>query len=221
MFRFELAPRLSDGLTVNALHPATLMDTKLVRDSIGRTRDSVAAAVLHLATDPILKPAALGAKACVVRWIRLSWGCNRTRRSEMSSDDNKALVRRLYEQAVNGRDKEALAEIMAEDVASATPFPEGKVGLEGFQAAYDEVIGSFPDYRVEVEDQIAEDDKVVTRYTAHGTHEGEFMGIAPTGKRVELTAIDIDRLADGKIVEHWSEAGIAGLLAELGSAPPR
>jgi hypothetical protein len=75
---------------------------------------------------------------------------------------------------------------------------------------------AFPDLHIDVEDMIAEGDKVVARVTASGTHQGEFMGIAPTGNRVEFSAIDIARIAEGKIVEHWSNSDQLGMMQQLG-----
>jgi predicted ester cyclase len=138
----------------------------------------------------------------------------------MGLEENRALVRRLFE-AINANDEAGLGEIMAADVVTGTAFPGGRSGLDGFKAVFEEVLAAFPDYSLTIEDQIAERDEVVTRYTARGTHQGEFMGVAATGKSVELTGIDIDRVDGGVIVEHWSEASIAALLLELGFAPPQ
>jgi steroid delta-isomerase-like uncharacterized protein len=134
----------------------------------------------------------------------------------MSAEDNKAIVRRIYDEANNGRDLSVLDEVMAEGVTSNTPFPESKTGLEGFKQVFAEVHVSFPDYRIEIAEQIAEGDRVVTRYSATGTHEGDFMGVAATGRRIVLTGIDVDRLEDGKVVEHWSEASMLDVAEQLG-----
>ena len=78
---------------------------------------------------------------------------------------------------------------------------------------------AFPDLQYTVEDQIAEGDKVVTRYTASGTHRGELMGIAPTGSRVEITGISITRVEDGKIEEIWETHDALGMMRQLGVIP--
>ena len=75
---------------------------------------------------------------------------------------------------------------------------------------------AFPDLRISVEDQVAEGDKVVTRWRARGTHKGPFQGISPTGKRGEISGTIIDRIADGKIIECWSNSDDLGLLQQLG-----
>jgi predicted ester cyclase len=91
--------------------------------------------------------------------------------------------------------------------------------LEGFKGVFALVFSAFPDYQSTVEDQVAEGDKVVTRFSSQGTHQGEFLGIAPTGNRVRVTGIDIDRVEEGKIVEHWSEADLLGMMTQLGVIP--
>jgi predicted ester cyclase len=78
---------------------------------------------------------------------------------------------------------------------------------------------AFPDSYFTIEDMIAEGDKVVTRKTFHGTHEGEFMGIPPTRRRVSISLIDIVRIAGGRVVEHWSLADNLGMMQQLGVIP--
>lgn len=138
----------------------------------------------------------------------------------MSIEENKAIVRRVYD-AINARDVGALDDLIAEDVVSNTPFPQSDPGLAGFREAFAQVLAAFPDYEVVVHDQIAEGDQVVTRYTSSGTQQGDLQGVAGTGQHVELLGIDIDRVADGKIVQHWSEAGTDHLRMKHGLVLPR
>jgi predicted SnoaL-like aldol condensation-catalyzing enzyme len=126
----------------------------------------------------------------------------------MSTEENKSIVRGVYD-AINARDRDALQAALSADLVSQTPFPEGP-GRDGFLALYDSVVAQYPDYRIEVQDQIAEGDQVVTRYTASGVDEG-----------VDLVGIDIDRVDGGVIVQHWSEAGPAHLAARRGVVMPR
>ena len=79
---------------------------------------------------------------------------------------------------------------------------------------------AFPDYHLAVEDEIAEGDKVVIRWTGRGTHTGEFMGIAPTGKQVTFSGISIYRLANCKVIEAWSNSDILGVMQQLGLVQP-
>jgi predicted ester cyclase len=137
----------------------------------------------------------------------------------MSAQENKAIVRRVYEEAISQNKPEVFDEIMSPDIVDHAPFPDQAPGLEGFKGVFAMVLSAFPDYHSSVEDQIAEGDKVVTRFSSQGTHQGEFLGIAPTGNRVRVTGIDIDRVVEGKIVEHWSEADLLGMMTQLGVIP--
>jgi predicted ester cyclase len=78
---------------------------------------------------------------------------------------------------------------------------------------------AFSDFHTTVEDRIVAGDKVVERWSATGTHQGEFLGIPATGNRVSVTGIDISRLAEGKIVEHWTEMDVMGMMQQLGAIP--
>ena len=134
----------------------------------------------------------------------------------MSTEQNKAIRRQAYE-AVNQKNLDALEEVIASDVIShSSARPGGANGLEGVKQLFSSLHAAFPDFHIDVEDMIAEGDKVVARVTGSGTHQGEFMGIAPTGNRVEFSAIDIARIAEGKIVEHWSNSDQLGLMQKLG-----
>jgi steroid delta-isomerase-like uncharacterized protein len=133
----------------------------------------------------------------------------------VSTEQNKAIRRRSYE-AVNQKNLDALDEVTAPDVISHSARPGQAPGLEGVKQLFSSMHAAFPDFRIDVEDMIAEGDKVVARVTGSGNHQGEFMGIAPTGNRVELSAIDIARIAEGKIVEHWSISDQLGMMRQLG-----
>lgn len=102
---------------------------------------------------------------------------------------------------------------------AGSPFPGLPPGIAGSRKAFELALTSFSDFRHEIEDQIAEGDKVVTRIKASGTHTGDFLGIAPTGKQVTMTGTAVHRIANGKIVEHWSDIDALGLFQQLGSFP--
>jgi steroid delta-isomerase-like uncharacterized protein len=112
-------------------------------------------------------------------------------------------------------------ELVARDAIFNDPnVPGGKVtGLEGGKQLVQIYRTAFPDLRITVNDQVAEGDKVVTRWTATGTHKGELMGIAPTGKQATVTGIDIERFQDGKLVENYTNYDMLGMLQQLGLAP--
>jgi len=136
----------------------------------------------------------------------------------MSTDENKALVRRFYEEIDKGN-LEAMDELVAEDYIdhSPPPFPVAP-GREGLKEAFKLFWEATPGYH-QIEDQIAEADKVVTRLTAHGKHEGDLPGIPRTGNDMKVTAVTIHRIADGKLVEKWSDKDVLGMLQQIGVIP--
>ncbi len=138
----------------------------------------------------------------------------------MSAEQNKAIARRGYE-AINQNNLDALDEVVASDIIDRDPAPGQAPGLEGVKQWFSSMHIAFPDFQMNVEDMIAEEDKVVTRVSTSGTHQGEFMGIDPTGNRVTITGIDILRVnADGKIVEHWGNFDDLGMMQQLGVMDP-
>ncbi len=123
------------------------------------------------------------------------------------SEENKAIARRVYEIVSTG-DFNRAAEIVdpeAPDNELLPGDPPAKL-IDTFKGTFSEAREAFPDLTVAVEDLMAEGDRVAARVTMRGTHRGEFQGIAPTGKRVEVKAIDMFRISNGKIVEHWGHA---------------
>ncbi len=139
----------------------------------------------------------------------------------MAAEENKAVVRRELEEIFNHTGNLDVAdEIYARDYLGHQPAPDDIQGVEG--AKHFAVIfrRAFPDLRTTVEDQVAEGDKVATRWTARGTHEGEFVGIAPTGNQVEITGLTISRIANSKVAEDWTEYDALGMMQQLGVVPP-
>jgi steroid delta-isomerase-like uncharacterized protein len=119
-------------------------------------------------------------------------------------EDNKALVRRWLEEVLTRGDHERVGELFAGNyVLHDSSFPQDVYGLEGLKRYVAAYRFAFPDARFAVEDQIAQGDKVVSRWSAKGTHRGEFLGIAPTGEEVTVTGIEFDHVAGGKIEEAW------------------
>jgi steroid delta-isomerase-like uncharacterized protein len=132
----------------------------------------------------------------------------------MSIEENKLLVQR-YQELYNQNNLDGLGEVLAEDLAMPTRMPGLPAGLEGARAAHRIMLLAFPDFQTVIEDLIAEDDKVAARIRMTGTQRGEFMGIPPTGRRVEFTGIYIVRIQDGMIVEHWGQEDVASLMEQL------
>jgi steroid delta-isomerase-like uncharacterized protein len=130
------------------------------------------------------------------------------------SADNKATVRRFIGQAFNAGDLAVVDALVATDyVLHFTPEVRGPLGMKQFITEYRT---AFPDYACTIEDQVAEGDKVVTRWTVRGTQQGELMGIPPTGKQVTLPGVVIDRVSNGQLVETWIQADVLGMLQQLG-----
>ena len=123
------------------------------------------------------------------------------------TEQNKAIARRVYEIISTGNFERAeeIVNPEAQDNELLPGDPPAKL-IDTFKETFSEAREGFPDLTVSVEDVMAEGDRVTARVTMRGTHRGEFQGIAPTGKRVEVRAIDMFRIREGKIVEHWGHA---------------
>ena len=134
----------------------------------------------------------------------------------MSTEDNKAIVRRVFEEVLNQGNMALIDEVYSPDYVDHTPNGPGP-GLEGLKQYFMMYRTAFPDAHYAVEDQIAEGgDKVVTRWSVRGTHQGPLMGIPPTGKQGTVTGIGITRFEGGKIVEVWSEFDALGMFQQIG-----
>jgi predicted ester cyclase len=131
----------------------------------------------------------------------------------------KDVVRSFIDRYQTGGDDRALEELMHPDIVDHSRPPGVALGAEGVRQQFDGFRGAFSDFRATILDQVAEGDKVVTRKVFRGTHDGSFQGIEPTGRAVEIHVIDIVRVADGQIVEHWNCVDRLGLLAQLGAFP--
>ncbi len=138
----------------------------------------------------------------------------------MTLEEMKTRARRIADELFSQGDLAVADEILATDLIHHTPetHVEGSEGAKQFVLA---LRRAFPDLSATVEDQIAEGDKVAQRIRWSGTHEGEFFGVPPTGKRVTAELMEIHRIGpDGKITEHWSASDELGLLRQLGALPP-
>jgi steroid delta-isomerase-like uncharacterized protein len=133
------------------------------------------------------------------------------------SEQNKALMVRAIEEVWNRENFAILPEIVADEFVIHAATPEAEVrGVEGAKQFVKMIHSAMPDIRFTIVDQVAEGDRVVTRWVAQGTHEGDLMGIPPTGKRVTLSATDIDRIANGKVVECWTTLDGASMMQQMG-----
>ena len=135
------------------------------------------------------------------------------------SEENKALARR-WAGIFNQDNLDLVDEIYAPDFVGHDPaMPEDTRGVEGAREFYSMYRSAFPDTEITVEDQVAEGDKVVTRWTARGTHQGELMGVPPSGNRVEVMGTTISRIEDGKIVEEWDIYDALGMMQQIDAIP--
>jgi steroid delta-isomerase-like uncharacterized protein len=137
----------------------------------------------------------------------------------MSAEENKAIVRRFWGVWEEGN-IDLVDELLAPDYINHTPAsPDQPTGPEGVKGVVAMFRSAIPDLRVVVEDMIAEGDKVVVRYTLEGTHEGELFGVPPTGQRLNIKSIAVERVSDGKIREHWRVTDSLDMMQQLGVIP--
>ncbi len=130
----------------------------------------------------------------------------------MSLEENKAIVRRFVE-AYNERKLDLIADFVAPDYLDHT----NKVGRDGLRRLFDVGLTAFPDWHETIEDIVAEGDKVWVRLSYTGTHTGQFMGLSPTGKKITSKAVDIYRIANGKLSEYWNVTDNASIFAQIGA----
>jgi steroid delta-isomerase-like uncharacterized protein len=137
----------------------------------------------------------------------------------VSTEENKATFRRYVEEVGNAGNLDLADDVFDRYLAHQ---PDGSVlerGPEDVKRFMGEFRSAFPDFHSTVEDQLAEGDKVVTRWRMRGTHEGEFRGIAPTGNELDITGMGIFRFSDGKVVESWDNFDQLGMMRQLGAIP--
>ena len=121
-----------------------------------------------------------------------------------TSEQNKTLIRRWLDEVFSRGDLTKAEELFTQNYALHDPsFPHDVHGPEGIRRYVTAYRVAFPNLEVDVEDQLAEEDKVVTRWTVRGTHSGEFLGLAPTGDEVTVSGIEFDRIVGGRIDEAW------------------
>ncbi|RYD78173.1 MAG: ester cyclase [Sphingobacteriales bacterium] len=137
----------------------------------------------------------------------------------MNPEENKKFMRYFIEEVINNQNLAATDDLVAEDFIEEIPFLGQGPGREGLKFALQSMFNGFPDMKWKVLEQIAEGEKVVTRFTWAGTHKGEFMGIAPTNNPVEIWGIVIDVVKDGLFSESRIIMDTVSLLQQLGVMP--
>lgn len=137
----------------------------------------------------------------------------------MSKDANAAAMEHLAGNINAGRVQTAVETFAVDAVDHDAAHGQGP-GRAGFEAFWTELTTAFPDAHIEPAHMVADDDNIAIAYTLTGTHGGEFMGVAATGKAIEIRGMQIGRFEDGKIVERWGSSDELGILTQLGAAPP-
>jgi len=135
------------------------------------------------------------------------------------SEENKTLMKRFVAEYQTNHDNDVLHELVSEDFVDHSALPGMPAGRDGVRVLFDAFHEAFAGFTAQIDDQVAELDKVVTRKSFRGRHVGEFMGLAPTGKDVRIEVIDIVRISGRRIVEHWNVVDQLGLLRQLGALP--
>jgi steroid delta-isomerase-like uncharacterized protein len=136
----------------------------------------------------------------------------------MSTDDNKAVIRRLFD-GLNQKDVSVMDELCTLDLVYHDPANPQVRSREDFKQWFTGLAAAFPDLHFSFEDILADGDKVAYRYTLRATHSGSWRGVAPTGKPVTVTAMSIARIRDGKGAEIWANTDALGLVQQLGLIP--
>ena len=138
----------------------------------------------------------------------------------MSTEENKAIVRRVNDEVWSEGHLDVIEELIADNfVATVVGAPEQIRGPQGFREFVVMYRTAFPDLRITVDEQFAEGETVITRWTATGTNEGELMGMPATGKQATVAGININRISGGKLVEGWGLFDQLGLLQQIGAVP--
>lgn len=136
----------------------------------------------------------------------------------MSTETNKAIIRRIFEEGMNQDRPEVFDELIHPAYVNYD-FPSSAPGAEGFKIVTSMFKAAFPDMRVVIEDELAEGDRVATRGYFTGTHRGEFMGIPATDKTIKVGYIDIWRIEGGRGRENWVQMDMLGMMRQLGVVP--
>ena len=136
----------------------------------------------------------------------------------MSTEQNKAIARRFFE-AFEANDQAAFDELLSPDLVAHT-HASGPVNREAMLQGISAFNAAFSELHFTMEDLIAEEDRVATRETVRAIHTGDFQGLSPTGKRIAISGMTVERIRDGKIVERWVNVDYMGLMQQLGLVPP-
>lgn len=138
----------------------------------------------------------------------------------MSIENNKALIRRVYEEVINEGNMALLDELVGPDYVEHDPnYPRPIRGPEGLKEYFLTFRNAFPDLHLSIEDIVGEGDTISVRHTARGTHQGDLLGISPTGKQLTVTGMTFHRIINGKFVESWINSDSLSMMQQLGLVP--
>jgi steroid delta-isomerase-like uncharacterized protein len=133
--------------------------------------------------------------------------------------DYKELAQRWFTEVMNQGNEDVIDEICAPNFVDHDPLPGTGPDRDGIHAFVQQIRSAFPDLETQIDDILAEGDEIAVRSTFRGTHEGDFMGIPATGKKVEVANYDFVRLENDQAVEHWGTIDSAALMEQLGAVP--
>ncbi len=136
----------------------------------------------------------------------------------MGKEENIA-TQKKFGAAINSGNLKAINELMTADVQDHDPAPDQGKGRQGFIDFFTKFRQAFPDLEVAVDQMVTDEENVAIAYTVTGTHEGDFMGVAPTGKKIKARGMQIARFEEGRIAERWGSTDELGILKQLGQAP--
>lgn len=136
-----------------------------------------------------------------------------------NSQQNKATYTRFIQEVFNEGKLDAVEELLSPAYVLHDAPPATPPGREGVKQIVTSFRNAFPDLRITIEEQVAEDDLVCSRTTTRGTHKGNIFGIAPTGKLVSMTGLTMVRIVGGRVMESWVKNDVIGLLSQLGAVP--
>ncbi|MGH2703746.1 MAG: ester cyclase [Actinomycetota bacterium] len=136
------------------------------------------------------------------------------------SEENKQLYRRFAEAVYNDKQVDAVSEFLSDSYVDHNSWPGYEPNREGFELAARDFLAAFPDAHVEIQDMVAEGDKVVIYHRLVGTNEGEFLRVPGSGRRVEIPGVDIVRIESGKLAERWGLLDHLSLIGQIGVSPP-
>jgi steroid delta-isomerase-like uncharacterized protein len=139
--------------------------------------------------------------------------------NRMSTDAAKGIVRRNTEEVQSRGNFDVFEELFAVDFVDHTPQPNSTPDRDGARSLYRRLRAAFPDFHADIHWQAADGELVTTYKTYHGTHQGTFLGVAPTGRRIHFETVDVMRVRNGKITEHWGVANLFSLMQQLGAWP--